>query len=271
MRRSRVDALACAPVLDRLPVDRVVDVAVRVEIGRAQRPRHPRRVGRRIGQRELRRDRASAGGRAVRPEVADPGRPLIGTEVNPDAVDLDAGRPRRPAPTSGGPPRSRRRRCTRSRSRRARSCSSGAITSMRILRITQRCFGAPHPVSSPSSIAASWRKRATASSRTLPAASMSESRTRRRVTYERACVGRVRLVSSIASAELGSDRDELRDGEVDVVEGVRCRDLRVDARRSRGTTGNEKLRRRRPSPTGARRRPPDSGVPHHHRHDRSVP
>ena len=161
--------LRAQPVLDRLPVDRVVDVTVRVEIGRAQRPRHAAGVGGRVGQLELRRDRPAGGGEAVRPEVADPGRPLIGAEVDPDAVDLDAARPHRPEPTSADPPRSRRHRCTRSRSRRARSCSSGATTSTRILRITQRCSGIPHPVSSTSSIAASWRKRATASSRTRPA------------------------------------------------------------------------------------------------------
>jgi len=82
---------------------------------------------------------------------------------------------------------------------RARSRSSGAITSTRILRITQRCSGIPHPVSSTSSIAASWRKRATASRRTLPVASMSESRTRRLVEYTRPLPGGSVPVSSITA------------------------------------------------------------------------
>src|SRR5262245_52713718 len=58
-----------------------------------------------------------------------------------------------------------------------RSSSDGVSTSTRTERRTQRCSGAPHPVSWTSSIAASCRYRAIASSRSRPVASVSERRT----------------------------------------------------------------------------------------------
>src|SRR5262249_22918354 len=57
------------------------------------------------------------------------------------------------------------------------SLRNGSTTSIRTDRTTQRCSGAPQPVSSTSSIAASCRNLATASSRRRPVASASESRT----------------------------------------------------------------------------------------------
>src|SRR5262245_11085133 len=60
----------------------------------------------------------------------------------------------------------------------ADSSRNGLATSMRTERRTQRCRGAPHPVSSTSSVARAGRKRATASRRNRPWASVSDRRIR---------------------------------------------------------------------------------------------
>ena len=89
-------------MLDGLPVDGVVDVAVEVDVAHTQRPREAGVVRRRIGQLQLRRDAPAAGGVAVDLEGLDPGGPLIPVEMDPDAVDLGAAAavaPERPAPS----------------------------------------------------------------------------------------------------------------------------------------------------------------------------
>ncbi len=87
--------------------------------------------------------------------------------------------PASPGATTAARPRSPPRRCTRwsapprcrRRTARARRCGCCARTT--------GARGVPHPVSWTSSMAMSWRNRATASSRSRPFASMSERRMRR--------------------------------------------------------------------------------------------
>jgi thiamine pyrophosphate-dependent acetolactate synthase large subunit-like protein len=78
----------------------------------------------------------------------------------------------------------------------SRSSRKGWSTSIRMRRTNHRCPGIPHPVSCTSSIAASWRKRATASSRSRPCVSMSERRIRRLDEYVRPRCGTRIPVSS---------------------------------------------------------------------------
>ena len=63
----------------------------------------------------------------------------------------------RPRATSGARRRGAARPLDHVRSSTRSSSSGGATTSTRMLRTTQRCSGAPHPVSSTSSLATSWR------------------------------------------------------------------------------------------------------------------
>ena len=116
-RRPDVDRARVKDVLDRLPVDGVVHVPVQVDVGRAQRPGRPRRVPGRRGQLEPRRDGPARRRLRVDAERLDPRRPLVGPEVDPDAVDLDVPAAVSRGATSAGPRRSRRARCTTSRAR----------------------------------------------------------------------------------------------------------------------------------------------------------
>ncbi len=102
-------------MLDRLPVDRIVQMSVRIDVGRPQGPGHRRRIGRRIRQLEPGRHSPPAGRLRRRPRsprswpVAgrDPGG---STRCRPPPA-----RPRRRSATSAARPRLRRGRCTRSR------------------------------------------------------------------------------------------------------------------------------------------------------------
>ena len=76
-------------VFHSLPVHRVVDVPVEVDVRHPQRPPCARGVGCRIRQLEPRRDVAACRSVSVHAEVLDPGGPLLRVEMDPDAVDLD--------------------------------------------------------------------------------------------------------------------------------------------------------------------------------------
>src|SRR4051794_20921747 len=120
-------------------------------------------------------------------------------------------------------------------------------------------------------MAASWRNRATASRRTRPAASMSESLTRRRVTNARASAGLLMVVSSTSSLdrELVPDDRELRHREVDVVERVGSRELGADPvlpTRNNWEGEADRVHAARPEPLG--KRSGTSRVPHHDGDDR---
>ena len=132
------------PVLDRLPVHRVVDVAVRVEIGRAQRPRHADGVRRRIGQLELR--------RTERPAAAAPYGPKspirAGRWSGPrwiQTLSISSRPPASPCTDQRRPAAIAATPLHQVAISTARSWSSGATTSTRILRITQRCVRDPPP------------------------------------------------------------------------------------------------------------------------------
>ena len=96
-----IDLLAGEPVLHRLPVHGVVDVAVGIDVGRPQRPGDARRARRRRRQESF--VETARPLRRIRPEVPDPCRALIAVEVDPHAVDLDrAARVSRDAPAPAG-------------------------------------------------------------------------------------------------------------------------------------------------------------------------
>ena len=84
--RVRSDA---RDVLDGLPVDRVVQMSVQVDVGwHAAASERDSCVGRRVGQLEPGRDAAPGRRLAVQAESLDPRGPLVRAEMDPDAVDF---------------------------------------------------------------------------------------------------------------------------------------------------------------------------------------